>query len=83
MDVFTYLVAVVECFHSILSLAWIFAKGIDPLIKASSEAVGGDPVLPGKITGCLRVGSDDTGNSLRIKDLLAIKWYFSEPSSSL
>ena len=36
-------------------LAWIFAKGIDPLIKASSEPAGGDPVRSGRITGGLQV----------------------------
>ena len=40
-----------------LNLAWIFATGIVPLIRASSEPAGGGPVLSGRLTGGLRVGS--------------------------
>ena len=58
-------------------LAWIFAKGIVPLIELPVSQPEGilhsPPGSPAASESC-RV---DTGNLLRTKDFLAIKHYFS------
>ena len=65
------------------ALAWIFAKGIVPLIELPVSQPEGilqsPPGSPAASESC-RV---DTGNLLRTKDFLAIKYYFSGPSGTL